>query len=39
MDVTWMEIPRRAPRQMGSDRQQPMMFGQMTGRVVLMHYA
>ena len=26
-------------RQMGSDRQQPMMFGQMTGRVVLMHYA
>ena len=26
-------------RQMGSDRQQPMMFGQMTGRVVLMHHA
>ena len=26
-------------RQMGSDRQRPMMFGQMTGRVVLMHYA
>ena len=26
-------------RQMGSDRQQPMMFGQMTGRVVLMHYS
>ncbi len=24
-------------RQMGSDRQRPMMFGQMTGRVVLMH--
>ncbi len=26
-------------RQMGSDRQRPMMFGQMTGRVVLMHLA
>jgi hypothetical protein len=26
-------------RQMGGDRQRPMMFGQMTGRVVLMHYA
>ena len=26
-------------RQMSSDRQQPMMFGQMTGRVVLMHHA
>jgi uncharacterized caspase-like protein len=26
-------------RQMGSARQRPMMFGQMTGRVVLMHYA
>jgi hypothetical protein len=26
-------------RQMGSDRQRPMMFGQMTGRVVLMQYA
>ena len=26
-------------RQMGSDRQRPMMFGQMTGRVVLMHHA
>jgi hypothetical protein len=26
-------------RQVGSDRQRPMMFGQMTGRVVLMHYA
>jgi len=26
-------------RKMGSDRQRPMMFGQMTGRVVLMHYA
>jgi uncharacterized caspase-like protein len=25
-------------KQMGSDRQRPMMFGQMTGRVVLMHY-
>ena len=25
-------------RQIGSDRQGPMMFGQMTGRVVLMHY-
>ena len=24
-------------RQMVSDRQRPMMFGQMTGRVVLMH--
>jgi hypothetical protein len=26
-------------RQMGGDRQRPMMFGQMTGRVVLMHHA
>jgi hypothetical protein len=26
-------------KQMGSDRQRPMMFEQMTGRVVLMHYA
>jgi uncharacterized caspase-like protein len=26
-------------RKMGSNRQRPMMFGQMTGRVVLMHYA
>jgi hypothetical protein len=26
-------------RQMGSDRQRPMMFGQMTGRVVLIHLA
>jgi hypothetical protein len=26
-------------KQRGSDRQRPMMFGQMTGRVVLMHYA
>jgi hypothetical protein len=26
-------------RQVGSERQRPMMFGQMTGRVVLMHYA
>jgi hypothetical protein len=26
-------------KRMGSDRQRPMMFGQMTGRVVLMHYA
>jgi uncharacterized caspase-like protein len=26
-------------RTMGNDRQRPMMFGQMTGRVVLMHYA
>jgi uncharacterized caspase-like protein len=26
-------------RQMGSDRQRPMMFGQMTGRVVLMRYS
>jgi heme O synthase-like polyprenyltransferase len=26
-------------RKMGSDRQRPMMFGQMTGRVVLMHHA
>ncbi|MGZ3488891.1 MAG: caspase family protein [Isosphaeraceae bacterium] len=25
-------------RQMGGDRQRPMMFGQMTGRVVLMHH-
>ena len=26
-------------RTMGSNRQRPMMFGQMTGRVVLMHHA
>ena len=26
-------------KRMGSDRQRPMMFGQMTGRVVLMHHA
>ena len=26
-------------KKMGSNRQRPMMFGQMTGRVVLMHYA
>ena len=26
-------------RQMGCDRQRPMMFGQMTGQVVLMHHA
>ena len=26
-------------RHIGSDRQRPMMFGQMTGRVVLMHHA
>jgi hypothetical protein len=26
-------------RQVGSDRQRPMMFGQMTGRIVLMHHA
>ena len=26
-------------KRMGSERQRPMMFGQMTGRVVLMHYA
>ena len=26
-------------RQMGDERQRPMMFGQMTGRVVLMHHA
>ena len=26
-------------KRMGSNRQRPMMFGQMTGRVVLMHYA
>ena len=26
-------------KQMGSDRQRPMMFGKMTGRVMLMHYA
>jgi hypothetical protein len=25
--------------QTGNDRQRPMMFGQMTGRFVLMHYA
>ena len=25
-------------KQMGSDRQRPMMFGQMTGRIVLMHH-
>ena len=38
-EVTVNSLYDYIDRQMGSDRQRPMMFGQMTGRVVLMHYA
>jgi hypothetical protein len=38
-EVTINSLYDYIDRQMGSDRQRPMMFGQMTGRVVLMHYA
>ena len=38
-EVTVNSLYDYIDRQMGSDRQRPMMFGQMTGRVVLMHLA
>jgi len=38
-EVTVNSLYEYIDRQMGSDRQRPMMFGQMTGRVVLMHSA
>jgi uncharacterized caspase-like protein len=38
-EVTINSLFDHIDKQMGSDRQRPMMFGQMTGRVVLMHYA
>ena len=36
-EVTVNSLYDYIDRQMGSERQRPMMFGQMTGRVVLMH--
>jgi hypothetical protein len=38
-EVTVNSLYDYLDRQMGSERQRPMLFGQMTGRVVLMHYA
>ena len=38
-EVTINSLYDYIDRRMGSDRQRPMMFGQMTGRVVLMHHA
>ena len=38
-EVTVNSLYDYIDRQMGSDRQRPMMFGTMTGRVVLMHLA
>ena len=38
-EVTVNSLYDYIDRKMGSDRQRPMMFGQMTGRVVLMHHA
>jgi hypothetical protein len=38
-EVTINSLYDYIDRRMGTDRQRPMMFGQMTGRVVLMHYA
>ena len=38
-EVTVNSLYDYIDRQMGGDRQRPMMFGQTTGRVVLMHYA
>jgi len=38
-EVTVNSLYDYIDRQMGSERQRPMMFGQMTGRVVLMHHA
>jgi hypothetical protein len=37
-EVTATSLYDFIDRRMGSDRQRPMLFGQMTGRVVLMHY-
>jgi|SRR5271166_154839 len=38
-EVTVNSLYDYIDKRMGTDRQRPMMFGQMTGRVVLMHYA
>ncbi len=38
-EVTINSLYDYIDKRMGSDRQRPMMFGQMTGRVVLMQYA
>ena len=38
-EVTIKSLFDYIDKRMGSDRQRPMMFGQMTGRVVLMHLA
>jgi hypothetical protein len=38
-EVTINSLYDYIDRQMGGDRQWPMMFGAMTGRVVLMHLA
>ena len=38
-EVTVNSLYDYIDRQMGGERQRPMMFGQMTGRVVLMHHA
>ncbi|WP_165248058.1 caspase family protein [Paludisphaera soli] len=38
-EVTINSLYDYIDRKMGSDRQRPMMFGQMTGRVLLMHMA
>lgn len=37
-EVTATSLFDYIDRQMGSDQQRPMMFGHMTGRIVLMHY-
>ena len=38
-EVTINSLFNYIDKRMGSDHQRPMMFGKMTGRVVLMHYA
>jgi uncharacterized caspase-like protein len=38
-EVTINSLYDYIDRQMGTDRQRPMMFGTMTGRIVLMHLA
>ncbi len=38
-EVTIKSLYDYIDKRMGSDRQRPMMFGQMTGRIVLMHLA
>jgi esterase/lipase superfamily enzyme len=37
-EVTALSLYEFIDREMGSDRQRPMLFGQATGRVVLVHY-